>query len=146
MKSIKKCLLLLFFIISIASYSQSDSIYRRDSTSKISFKVWRGNLTQDGTNPPYVSSYGPTPNTPFENTLGNIVWTRYNVGQYIGYLQNGFPAAKTWISFVAIGNATEKICMRRTSDNTILIITLNSSDVTIDDKLNNTSLEIIVRY
>lgn len=45
-------------------------------------------VTQDLVAPPDV--------TELENTIGNIIWTRNDVGQYIGSLVGGFPDGKTF--------------------------------------------------
>lgn len=51
------------------------------------YKVYTALLTQTGTNAPVA--------TVFENTIGNIVWTRYGIGNYKGTLNDAFIANKT---------------------------------------------------
>ena len=50
-------------------------------------------LSQTGTNAPTVESNGTGANTPLENTIGTIVWTRTAVGSYLGTLVGAFPDA-----------------------------------------------------
>lgn len=52
-----------------------------------SYKVYTALLTQTGTDAPVA--------TILENTLGNIVWTRINPGQYMGTLAGAFTTNKT---------------------------------------------------
>lgn len=46
-------------------------------------------LSQSGTADPVA--------TVFENTIGPIVWTRVELGDYEGALTDAFPAGKTWV-------------------------------------------------
>lgn len=48
-------------------------------------------LTQSGANAPVA--------TILKNTIGNIVWSRTNGGEYRATLVGAFPATKTWLSF-----------------------------------------------
>lgn len=52
-------------------------------------KVYVANLTQSGSGNPVV--------TVFENTIGNIIWTRTGVGEFRGTLIGSFPADATWM-------------------------------------------------
>jgi hypothetical protein len=54
------------------------------------YKVYKALLTQTGTDAPVA--------TILENTLGNVVWTRDNVGSYKATLTGGFTINKTGIS------------------------------------------------
>lgn len=54
------------------------------------YKVYTALLTQTGTNAPVA--------TVLENTIGNIVWTRDDVGQYTGTLNGAFTVNKTTVS------------------------------------------------
>lgn len=53
------------------------------------YKVYSALLTQSGTNAPTA--------TVFENTIGNIVWTREGTGYYYGTLANTFTVNKTFV-------------------------------------------------
>ncbi len=57
------------------------------ASEKIPYRVYTALLTQTGTNAPVA--------TVLENTIGNIVWTRNTVGQYMGTLAGAFPVNKT---------------------------------------------------
>ena len=52
-------------------------------------KIYRALLTQSGTNDPTV--------TVLENTIGTIVWTRYDEGEFRGTLSGAFPQEKTFL-------------------------------------------------
>ena len=56
-------------------------------------KMYRGLLTQTGTNDPVA--------TVLENSIGAIVWTRDNAGIYYGTLAGVFTAGKTFATSVA---------------------------------------------
>lgn len=51
-------------------------------------RIYKAILTQTSTNDPVA--------TVFENTLGNIVWTRDSAGAYTGTLTGAFPAGKVY--------------------------------------------------
>ena len=51
------------------------------------YRVYTALLTQSGINPPVA--------TVLENTIGDIVWSYYGVGDYIGTLAGAFPLDKT---------------------------------------------------
>jgi hypothetical protein len=53
------------------------------------YKVYTALLTQTGTNPPVV--------TILQNTIGNIVWTRWDVGLYGATLAGAFTIGKTFL-------------------------------------------------
>ena len=54
------------------------------------YKTYVAILTQSDENDPVA--------TVIQNTIGNIVWSRTGVGDFIGNLSNGFPANKTTIN------------------------------------------------
>src|SRR5688572_7409522 len=62
-------------------------------------KVYKANLTQVGTDAPEV--------TVVENTLGEIVWTRGNLGEYVATLNGAFSAEKTILHLNGGINADE---------------------------------------
>lgn len=51
-------------------------------------KKYVANIAQTGTSDPTA--------TVFENTIGNIVWTREEPGMYIGTLTDAFTTGKVW--------------------------------------------------
>ena len=59
------------------------------------YKVYTALLRQSGITDPVV--------TVLENTIGDIVWTRNNVGYYLGTLSNAFPENKTFIIYTHDG-------------------------------------------
>jgi len=50
--------------------------------------IYKGLITQIGTNDPTV--------VVLENTIGNIIWTRFNTGEYIGTLAGAYTLNKTY--------------------------------------------------
>jgi len=50
--------------------------------------IYKGLITQIGTNDPTV--------VVLENTIGNIIWTRFNPGEYIGTLAGAYTLNKTY--------------------------------------------------
>lgn len=55
----------------------------------VPYKSYVAAITQEGTNNPTVIE--------FENSIGNVVWTRTSLGFYQATLVDGFPPAKTII-------------------------------------------------
>jgi hypothetical protein len=105
------------------------------------YKIYRSLLNQSGAGNP------PVP-TILENTLGNIVWTYNDLGDYVGTLANAFPINKT---FILIGHLsiTDPISdVRCGLASTSIISLISYDDISIpspmDNKLVNTPLEIIV--
>lgn len=102
------------------------------------YRVYTGLISQIGTSDPTVVI--------FENTLGNIVWTRTNNGQYQGYLPGEFLADKTFLltsgdySINPLNQARQFI---RTSDDYIVILT-QINGVVADGLLENTPIEVRV--
>lgn len=74
----------------------SESISTDGNTIDLSSpKVYRALLAQSGTAAPVA--------TVLENTLGGtVVWTRSDVGLYVGTLDGSFTENKTWISQVNV--------------------------------------------
>ncbi len=64
-----------------------DAVNALETSTTTTYKIYRALLNQTGTSAPVA--------TVLENTLGNIVWTRANVGIYEGTLANAFTANKT---------------------------------------------------
>jgi len=89
-------------------------------TSDISnrpYKVYTALLLQTGTSAPTA--------VVLENTIGNIVWSYNNVGDYRATLANAFPSNKTTIT---VNNATfplELVKGGRINSNTLVVYTTN---------------------
>lgn len=96
-------------------------------------RVYIAKLTQTSTNSPTV--------TIIQNTLGNIVWTRDDVGTYIATLNNAFQLNKTSIT-IGINDQGGTIHGGRTDNNTIAIYTTDTSNSASDNILNNCFIEI----
>lgn len=60
-------------------------------TGSAGYKVYTALLTQTGQDAPVAIV--------LENTIGAIVWTRNNPGEYTGTLNNSFPENKTFITY-----------------------------------------------
>jgi hypothetical protein len=104
------------------------------------YKVYKAFLTQTTTDAPVA--------TILENTLGDIVWTRGNTGQYVGTLAGAFPGGKTFCLKLngsdckAVSNT---FTFGRTGDNAVYINSFNGVYTTASDSiLENTQIEIQV--
>lgn len=62
-----------------------------------------------------------------ENTIGNIVWSRNEVGDYSGTLSNAFPANKTFILITSATGNSKFVNGARTSSNTVGCFAFESS-------------------
>jgi len=105
--------------------------------SGASYKVYTALLTQSGTDAPVA--------TVLDNTIGNIVWTRNDIGQYLGTLSMAFPQNQTFyqtaiISKSSNGSAVEMMW----NDVDSLTVQTQSSNLDTDDFLNYTPIEIRV--
>src|SRR3989304_5031810 len=104
------------------------------------YKVYSALLSQSGTDAPTVII--------LENTIGDIVWTRDDIGAYLGTFANAFTLDKTFYyvlgKFVS-GLSTVAPMLQRNDVNSMR---LYSSDYfsgnDIDDVLSNTPIEIRV--
>jgi len=102
--------------------------------------VYVAMLQQDGTDAPTAIV--------LENTIGDIVWTRLDIGTYRGTLANAFPANRTWIipSYTTLINGGDQIIvcdLIRISDNQIEmnlfdITDLSGADLMLADPLSLT--------
>jgi hypothetical protein len=87
--------------------------------------------------------------TVLENTIGNIIWTRVNAGQYVGTLSGAFVSAKTAlfiqksVGLAKIQITPKDLWIEYTNANTITIYTTGETFL-IDGVLNNTTVEIRV--
>lgn len=102
------------------------------------YRVYTGLISQIGTSDPTVVI--------IENTLGNIVWTRTNSGQYLGYLPGEFLATKTFLltsSDYSLNPLNQARQFIRNSDDYIAILT-QINGVVADGLLENTPIEVRV--
>jgi hypothetical protein len=105
------------------------------------YTVYAGLISQSNTDDPSV--------TVLQNDANlNIVWTRSDVGLYVGTLVGAFPANKV-LCFIgpdydsALGDTggTVSVAMKRGSDNTVLIASLDGGSAA-DTLLVNANFEI----
>lgn len=78
----------------ISAYELLDSLIKSIfvTTAQVDsrpYKVYTALLTQTGTNAPVA--------TVLENTIGNIIWTRQELGVYVGTLNGAFIQNKTYL-------------------------------------------------
>lgn len=105
------------------------------------YKVYTALLTQTGTDAPTAIV--------LENTIGNIIFSYHNSGEYYGILNNAFPINKTpeltyFTQIPAVDNLWCAI-VNRIDDNTIRIQTRDTNGTNISDGiLYNTFIEIRV--
>ena len=101
-------------------------------------------LSYDGA-PYVVSSNSDDTFTPLINTIGEIVWTRNDVGIFIGTLTGAFTANKTFFGIGSyIGTPSTNIFFRVDTDNIRIETVLHTSGDPDDDLLDHTSVEIEV--
>lgn len=100
------------------------------------YKVYTALLSQTGTSNPTV--------VVLENELGDLVWTRNNVGVYYGTLANAFIGNQTVIFINNTSVGGRSVIGYRTSANQINIEQLLVDGSTPADSLSNTSIEIRV--
>ncbi|MFO0089980.1 MAG: hypothetical protein ACK518_04190 [bacterium] len=104
------------------------------------YKVYVGLLSQSGTSNPTVIE--------LENTIGNIVWTRRGIGDYIGTLSDAFTLNKTWFSkpsldYFSQSNAEENVWFSRLDSDTVNLYNVDTGTSPIDG-IGQLSIEIRV--
>lgn len=96
------------------------------------YKVYSATITQSGTSDPILEIY--------ENTIGNIAWTRGATGEYYGTLIGAFTDAKTMIP-----NAQSVIQSDGTAVATsVRIYRMNDNAVVVNTKQNNINADSIL--
>ena len=100
------------------------------------YKSYVALISQTGTAAPTV--------TILENTLGDIVWTRIGLGDYIGTLTGAFPSGKVVCFSNQIDMPTMTIIQRKNNDNVYINTGTPGTTTIADGILNNTSIEIRV--
>ena len=123
-------------------YQDTDTgiVYTRANGTIISVdgptaKTYEALLTQTGTGNPTVVVN--------ENSLGTIVWTRVNVGQYRGTLVSAFTADKTH-AFIQGGTENNLAFINRSNANVMEVITADNTLTRADGVLSSTPVRIKV--
>ena len=100
---------------------------------QVAYKRYIATISQVGTADPTVNV--------LENTLGDIVWTRATVGDYLGTLTGGFPDQDK--TYLIIGQSqTDRFSINYIDPDNVDIITLDSAGVNQDTLLGYTTIEI----
>jgi protease II len=108
------------------------------AVTSTTYKVYTALLTQTGTDAPVA--------TVLENTIGDIVWTRDDVGVYFATLPNAFTENKTWFNIISNSNSVstnETVAIYWNSVNDIHVQT-GIGTVSTDGRLYLNSIEIRV--
>jgi hypothetical protein len=104
-----------------------------NGTPIVNYKKYIATLTQTGTNDPTVVI--------LENTVGDIVWTRFAVGNYLGTLIGAFPDAdKTYL--IAGQNNGNFFNLSRSSIDDVYLTSADPANISNDGLLLNTTIEI----
>lgn len=100
------------------------------------YLVYTALLSQSGTDAPVA--------TVLENTLGGtVVWTRANVGEYVGTLAGVFITEKTWCNATGDYDSALICAMTRASDDAVFLYTLDDLPA-LSDVFSIVSVEIRV--
>lgn len=111
------------------------------------YQVYTALISQTGANAPTIVSDGTGPNTPLQNTIGNIIWTRVGTGIYNGTLAAAFPSQlKTYSNIEITGPPQADAVIAWVNANTVQINTFNpeSTGTFADSVLTFAKLEIRV--
>jgi hypothetical protein len=102
----------------------------------VPYKKYIALISQIGTADPTV--------TVLENTIGDIVWTRSSIGDYLGTLTGAFLQPKTYIIFQNFysGTGSHISFVSRITDDEINIVTKDNTNTFIDNVLDYTTIEI----
>jgi len=102
----------------------------------VPYKKYIALISQTGTADPTVNI--------LENTLGDIVWTRSSIGNYLGSLTGAFLQPNTYIIFQNFysGTGSHISFVERVNDDDINIVTKDNTNTFIDNVLNYTTIEI----
>jgi hypothetical protein len=104
------------------------------SNDSVTYKKYVALLTQSGTDAPTAIV--------LENTIGDIVWTYYSTGEYLGTLANAFTEDKTFLFAYILPTSVIKI--ERNNEDQINVGTTDNLLAKTNGLLNNTSIEIRV--
>lgn len=105
------------------------------------YKVYLAKISQIGTAAPTV--------VVLENTIGDIVWARTDVGEYTATLSGAFSENTILIQdrnvfFTTITIGLAFLSLSRVSDSVIALTSISASEIMLDDALDNTIIEIRV--
>ena len=106
----------------------------KSSTQLLGYKVYSALISQSGTSDPTVIV--------LKNTIGNIVWSYSDVGDYIGTLAGAFTANKTMCFYGSILGRFMYIEVMSTD--TLELSTANITNTPTNSLLNSQSIEIRV--
>lgn len=103
--------------------------------AQVTYNRYIATISQSGTADPTV--------VVLENTIGDIVWTRAAVGDYLGTLVGAFPDQDK--TYLIIGQSqNDRFSMNYIDPDNVNIITLDSAGVNQDTLLGFTTIEIRV--
>ena len=104
------------------------------------YKVYVAKISQTGTAAPTV--------TVLENTIGDIVWTRTDVGEYVATLSDAFTTNTVLMQrrlvFFSTNAHSVFLDMSVLSNSVLRLFSILSGGVSADDELDNTIIEIRV--
>lgn len=133
-------------ILTQGSYPNGPGLWKEITTdlccennNTMNYKVYTALLTQEGTNPPTA--------VVLENTIGNIVWTYYNTGQYFVNLNGAFPELKTalFITDTTYNTPSNAYILTNGSGDRVVVETYNAANTALsNDILGYTTVEIRV--
>ena len=99
----------------------------------IPYKKYIATISQTGTNDPTV--------TVLENTIGDIVWTRFAVGSYLATLVGAFPDADR--TYLIVGKSNQNFFdLYRANSDELYLISSDPLNILSDNLLINTTIEI----
>jgi hypothetical protein len=99
----------------------------------VPYRKYIATISQSGTADPTV--------VVLENSIGDIVWTRATVGNYLGTLTTAFPDVdKTYL--IMGQNQTDRFSLNYLDPDNVTILTLDSAGVYQDTLLGYTTIEI----
>lgn len=104
------------------------------------YKVYTGVIQQSGTS-------APTTSTPYENSIGAIVWTYSAVGTYIGTLAGAFPTANKVTGFIfnnLVGSNDSMMYIINRIDVNSIRLEVYRAGIKADGELNTSVLELRV--
>jgi hypothetical protein len=107
-------------------FLRDDNSWQAASGGGVAYDLYAAIISQSGTSAPTA--------TVLQNDLsGAVVWTRFDVGVYVGTLSSAFPANKVIVTYGYDfqGSAT-LVFGGRTGNNTIQLMTADTAGASID--------------
>jgi hypothetical protein len=97
------------------------------------YKKYIATVSQTGTSDPTV--------TVLENTIGDIVWTRFAVGNYLATLVGAFPDADR--TYLIVGKSNQNFFdLYRANSDELYLLSADPLNILSDNLLINTTIEI----